>query len=186
MIGNLQEALKQHTQKGASLWVTVALAAGATALVLIFRNQITKLAGFGYAGAFVLALIGNAAITVPVPWVFPVAAMGAVYNPVWIALIAALGAAIGETAPYILGRRVALHAGPSGIVRTMNALSTVKKFWIISGSAFSPVMSYPGFVGGMMRFPVWATCAITLAAEFTKVFLITKAMVAGSRFWPGM
>ena len=185
MIQHVQEALKQLAQKhGPSLWVTLGIGVTISALVILFRGHLARLAGLGYAGAFVLALIGNAALTVPFPWVFPVAAMGAVYNPVRIALVAATGAAIGETAPYILGRRLALHAESSSIVRGMQGLSRLKQCLVITGSAFSPIASYPGFVGGMMRFPVWATCAITLAGEFTKVLIITKAVAAGSRFLP--
>ena len=185
VIQYLQEALKQRTQKPApSLWVTLFLGVAVSALVILFRSQLAKLAGLGYAGAFVLAVLGNAALTVPFPWILPVAAMGAVYNPAYIALVAALGAAIGETAPYILGRRLASHAESSHIVRRMPGLSIAKKSLLVTGSAFSPIASYPGFVGGMMGFPVWATCAITLAGEATKVLLITKAVAAGSRFLP--
>lgn len=187
MMTNLKDALREHTPKRrASLWVTLAFAVAITALVLAFRSQLVKLAGIGYLGAFILAVAGNAALTVPFPWIFPVAAMGAVYNPVWIALVAAVGAAIGETAPYLLGRRLATHAAENGLVRHLNALSPTKKWLVVTGSAFSPIASYPGLVGGMMGYPVWATCAITLIAEAAKVLLIAKLLSAGSHFLPAL
>ena len=57
----------------------------------------------GYAGLFLIALIGNATIFLPLPAALPVFVLGGVLNPFLVALVASVGAALGEGAGYILG-----------------------------------------------------------------------------------
>ena len=57
----------------------------------------------GYAGLFLVALIGNATILLPLPAALPVFILGGVLNPFLVALVASVGAALGEGAGYLLG-----------------------------------------------------------------------------------
>jgi uncharacterized membrane protein YdjX (TVP38/TMEM64 family) len=76
---------------------------GIVVLILIFRDQVRQLSHFGYLGAFLIPLIANATIFVPIPGVWVVFAMGAVLNPFFLAIFAGLGAAAGEISGYLLG-----------------------------------------------------------------------------------
>ncbi len=58
---------------------------------------------FGYLGAFLITMIANATIFVPIPGVWVVFAMGAVLNPFLLAICGGLGAATGELSGYLLG-----------------------------------------------------------------------------------
>ncbi len=57
----------------------------------------------GYAGLFLLSLIGNATVFFPLPAVLPVFILGGILNPFLVALVASLGAALGEGVGYALG-----------------------------------------------------------------------------------
>ena len=56
-----------------------------------------------YWGAFLASLIGNATIILPMPGMLLIFALGAVFNPVMVGLVAAVGGTIGEVTGYMLG-----------------------------------------------------------------------------------
>lgn len=59
---------------------------------------------WGYLGIFVVSLIGNASIILPVPSFIIVFTFGAILNPWLVALSGAAGATIGELTGYMIGR----------------------------------------------------------------------------------
>lgn len=71
--------------------------------VFSIRDQAAELAKFGYPGIFLLSILANATVLLPAPGVLFVFAMGAVFNPYWVAVAAGLGAAIGELSGYLAG-----------------------------------------------------------------------------------
>jgi len=66
---------------------------------------------FGYFGAFVVALLGNATFLVPIPYMIITFILGGLtdtsgqflFDPILVGLIAGLGATIGEMTGYLLG-----------------------------------------------------------------------------------
>jgi membrane protein YqaA with SNARE-associated domain len=69
-----------------------------------FRGEIAKLGSFGLLGIFLINLVGSMVLFLPAPSLITVVAGGFVYNPFVVALVAALGTAIGDFVAYILGR----------------------------------------------------------------------------------
>lgn len=59
---------------------------------------------WGYLGIFLVSLIGNASIILPVPAYLAVFAAGSVLDPWLVGLVAGAGAALGELTGYALGR----------------------------------------------------------------------------------
>jgi len=59
---------------------------------------------WGYLGIFLVSLIGNASIILPVPSFIIVFTFGAILNPWLVGLVGAVGATIGELTGYMLGR----------------------------------------------------------------------------------
>jgi uncharacterized membrane protein YdjX (TVP38/TMEM64 family) len=74
-----------------------------TALLLIYHKDIEKLQGYGYPGIFLFSILANATIIIPMPGVLFTSAMGAIFNPWWVALAAGSGAAVGELSGYLAG-----------------------------------------------------------------------------------
>jgi len=74
-----------------------------TCLLLIYHQEIVKLQGYGYPGIFLLSILANATIIIPMPGVLFTSAMGAIFNPWWVALAAGSGAAVGELSGYLAG-----------------------------------------------------------------------------------
>ena len=50
-----------------------------------------------------LSILSNATVLIPLPGVLLTSAMGAVFNPVYVALAAGSGAALGELSGYMAG-----------------------------------------------------------------------------------
>ncbi len=74
-----------------------------TAGILIFRNRLTNLGVYGYPGIFLLSIVASATVIIPVPGVLLTSAMGAVFNPFWVAVAAGSGAGLGELSGYLAG-----------------------------------------------------------------------------------
>jgi len=58
---------------------------------------------YGYLGAFVVCIIGNVSVFIPIPFALIVYAFGATLNPLLLGLVCGLGSTIGEMVSYVLG-----------------------------------------------------------------------------------
>jgi len=76
---------------------------GITVYVFTIRENIEQYTVYGYPGIFVIALLTNATVLLPAPGVAVVYAMGAVFNPLGVALAAGTGGALGELSGYLAG-----------------------------------------------------------------------------------
>lgn len=69
-----------------------------------FRDQLSKFSELGLLGIFLINLFSSITLFLPAPGIATVVAGGFLYNPILVALVAALGSAIGDFVGYILGR----------------------------------------------------------------------------------
>jgi len=74
-----------------------------TIFIILIRDKLRGFEEYGYPGIFFISILANATIIIPVPGVVLTAAMGAVFNPFWVAVAAGSGAAIGELTGYLAG-----------------------------------------------------------------------------------
>jgi membrane protein YqaA with SNARE-associated domain len=67
-------------------------------------NWMMNLSGaYGYFGIFLISLIGAMSIFFPIPYTIVIFALGERFEPLWIAVAAGIGSAIGEFSGYLLG-----------------------------------------------------------------------------------
>ncbi len=71
--------------------------------IFTIRDQAQKFAGYGYPGIFLISLLANATLILPAPGVAIVFAMGSVFNPLVVGLVAAAGSTVGELSGYLAG-----------------------------------------------------------------------------------
>ena len=71
--------------------------------IFSIRDQAEELAKYGYPGIFLLSILSNATVLLPAPGVLFVFFMGAVFNPLGVAVAAGAGSAIGELSGYLAG-----------------------------------------------------------------------------------
>jgi len=90
-------------------WLTVArilailVVIALTVFIYSIRDEAEELAVYGYPGIFLLSFLTNATVLLPAPGIAVVFAMGAIFNPFYIALAAGAGGALGELSGYLAG-----------------------------------------------------------------------------------
>ena len=162
------------------IFTLVGVAALITAL-FIFRNQVKKLENYGYVGIFLISIAANATIIIPLPGVAFTTAMGAIFNPVGVAVAAGLGSAIGELTGYLAGfsgqgviERVDLYSRLTKWMRDHQNLAYV----MIAVLAFipNPLFDLAGMASGALKLPLWK---FLIACAIGKIFKMLMFAYAG-------
>ncbi len=83
----------------AGLVISILLSLG----VLFIPLDPKELAVYGYGGVFIITLVGAATLFVPGPTMVATFVVGALLNPILVALVAGAGSAIGESTGYLAG-----------------------------------------------------------------------------------
>jgi uncharacterized membrane protein YdjX (TVP38/TMEM64 family) len=115
------------------------------------------LEGYGYAGIFVISVILNATIIIPISVMAIVSSMGAVLpSPLLVGIIAGVGAGIGEMTAYLAGRAGrALLAKSSVYTRVEKWVMRWGWIAVFILSVFPFVFDVVGIIAGAMRMPWW-------------------------------
>ena len=69
----------------------------------LLDTMMTFAQDYGYLGIFIISFVGSVSVVFPVPYTIIIYLLGAVLNPVLIAVSSGLGSAIGEFSGYVLG-----------------------------------------------------------------------------------
>ncbi|MCC6148064.1 MAG: VTT domain-containing protein [Anaerolineaceae bacterium] len=127
-----------------------------TVLLFYFRNRIPNLGRYGYPGIFIISILTNATVIVPLPGVFFTSAMGVVFNPFWVAIAAGSGATIGELSGYLAGfsgqrvfEKIDWHEKIEDLMRKYGGI-------VIFVLAFipNPAFDAAGITAGALKMPV--------------------------------
>ena len=138
--------------------VIVLLAVLALTVVLYLnRAQVSKLEVLGYPGIFLISLLSNATLILPVPGVLFTSAMGAIFNPLWVALVAGTGAAIGEISGYLVGfSGQAVIENKKWYDRITGWMKEYGDMTILVLAVIpNPLFDIAGMVAGALKMPVW-------------------------------
>ena len=122
-----------------------------------YPGRFDELRGYGYLGAFLLSLLFNATVVLPMGAIGVIIALGAVLPlPAVVGLAGGVGAAIGEITGYMAGysgrgiaQRSRMYSRVEGWVRRWGALAIF--IFSIVPFAFDLV----GIAAGVLRFPFW-------------------------------
>lgn len=72
-------------------------------IAIYFKDQLSQFRALGLFGIFLANLLGSAIPFVPIPGITTVIAGGILYSPVLVALLATVGAIIGDVFCYFIG-----------------------------------------------------------------------------------
>lgn len=123
--------------------------------IWIWMNELVF--AYGYLGAFIVCIIGNVSIILPVPFALVVYAFGSTLNPLLLGIVAGIGSTIGEMSAYALGRggRRVIESRYGGRLDTVKKLVEKHGMLVIFLVALLPVPDDLLLIPlGMMKYPV--------------------------------
>ncbi len=153
---------------------------GLIAVLFIFRNQVEKLQDYGYVGIFLISIAANATIIIPLPGVALTTAMGAIFNPLGVAVAAGLGAALGELSGYLAGfsgqgvvEKAAAYERLTDWMRRHQRLA----YLAIGVLAFipNPVFDVAGMASGALKLPLWKFLLACAMGKILKMLMFAYA-----------
>ena len=153
--------------------VVIMAVIGLTVILVLNRDRVEKLEALGYPGIFLLSLLSNATLILPVPGVLFTSAMGAVFNPFWVAIAAGSGATLGEITGYLAG-----FSG-QGVIENRQWYEKVtgwmKKYGgitiLVLAFIPNPVFDIAGMVAGALRMPLWKYILYSWIGKVGKMML---------------
>lgn len=150
--------------------MTIAVVVGALVTAIIFRSHLQELAGYGYLAVFVVGLVSNATIILPIPGLAVSSLLGGVFNPWLVGLVGGLGQALGELSGYMVGYsgQALVDKNPtyhrlSGWMRRHGMLTI-----FLLALVPNPLFDLGGIAAGALRFPVWKFLASCMAGKVIK------------------
>lgn len=157
------------------------------------QRWIASVEEWAYPGSFVLALLTNATIAVPVPYnPIVIQLMVAVEHPMIIAVLAAAGASLGESTGWWVGnqgRAVLPSEGRAGaFVSRLQRLSAHRAaaFWGLVGfSAIpNPAFDVAGLVAGAAKIPYLVFLGAAFLGRLVRFSLFALFGAALLELWP--
>jgi membrane protein YqaA with SNARE-associated domain len=141
----------------AGLLLAIAIMVGIVCFYFQNPDIFRELRAYGYLGAFVISVILNATILLPVSNMAIIMTLGATLpSPVIVGVLGGLGAAIGELTGYIAGRS---GRGLLAKISVYNRVEGWVKRWgwiaVFVLSIFPFVFDIVGIIAGALRMPLW-------------------------------
>lgn len=169
-------ALSHRTVTRIGIFLGLALIA-VVALLLRDRLSVAWFQTLGYAGVFLMALIGSSTILLPIPHLAFTFTMGAVLNPWGAGLSAGFGDALGEITGYIAGYAV------EDIAEKYKLYTRLRRYMERNGdltifvlSLFPiPFFDLAAMAGGLVGYPLWRFMIATWLGKTIKAIVAAWA-----------
>lgn len=153
--------------------------------IFLYRDRISELGALSYPGVFLVSMVWNSTVLVPIPSFWTYFLLGQIFQPALVGLAGGSGAAVGELTSYLAGYsgRVILQ-GRRRIKIYTRVEDWIKKRGFIVIFAFNLVPFFPfdlvGIAAGATRFPLWRFYLACLAGRTLSYGFIAWA---GSQGW---
>ena len=148
-----------------------------TTVLVLNRDQVSKLEAIGYPGIFLASLLANATLIMPVPGVLLTASMGAVFNPFWVAVAAGTGATLGEVTGYLAG-----YSGQAVVERKdlyEKMVRWMKRYGdvtiLVLAFIPNPFFDLAGISSGALKLPIWKFLIACAIGKILKMLLFAYA-----------
>lgn len=123
-------------------------------VIIYFRNDLAKLASFGYLGIFLVSVIGASTIIVPSPSLVATFVGGSLFNPLAVGILSGVGTSIGEITGYLAG------LGSTVLIKEDKNYKRVEKWMSINGfiTIFilaiipNPLFDLSGIISGATKY----------------------------------
>ncbi len=155
-----------------ALVAAIAIVLNIIAYLMIPPDLASRLGALGYLGIFLITLISNATIVVPIPYFGLVAALSPGLSMVGVGLAGALGSVIGESVSFFVGR------SGRGVVEQTRFYRWVQRQLEHPWRAFvvlfalsappNPAFDVAGITAGAMGLPYWIFLGAVFLARLVR------------------
>jgi membrane protein YqaA with SNARE-associated domain len=145
--------------------LTVVVVTSASVGAFYLRDHLRSLAGYGYVAVFVVGLISNATVILPIPGLAVSSLMGGVFNPWLVGLAGGMGQALGELSGYMVGysgQRLVDGDSPYRLLSSWMRRHGAVTIFLLA-LVPNPLFDLGGIAAGAFRFPIWkflVSCAV--------------------------
>jgi len=150
--------------------LTVIVVVAALGAAVYFRDRLKELERYGYAAVFLVGLVSNATLILPVPGLAVSSVMGGVFNPWIVGVVGGVGQALGELTGYLAGYsgQTLVDGNPTynRLTRWMQRYGALTIF--VLAIIPNPVFDLGGMAAGTLRFPLWKFLASCTAGKVIK------------------
>jgi membrane protein DedA with SNARE-associated domain len=150
---------------------------GISVYIFEIRDQAAKFAAYGYPGIFLISILANGTILIPAPGIAFVFAMGGVFNPLMVGLVAGAGAAIGELSGYMAGFSGQPVAEKTKIYRRVE--SWMRRYGMLTIFVLAmipnPFFDLAGMAAGASKMPLYKFLIACLPGKIIKMCVFAYA-----------
>ena len=150
--------------------LTIVIVIAALGASLYFRDHLQELQQYGYAAVFIVGLVSNATVILPVPGLAVSSVMGGVFNPWIVGIVGGVSQALGELTGYMAGYSghtwIETNQTYERVDRWMRRYGALTIF--VMAVIPNPVFDVGGIIAGAMRFPVWKFLVSCTAGKVIK------------------
>ena len=139
-------------------------------ITLISRGfDLESMGSYGYLGVFLATFLSTTSIFFPVPGFIAVVVAAALFNPIWVALAATAGGALGEFTSYLVGYwgRAAIDLERWERYKMRYGSFAIFLFALVPGLIFDLI----AIAAGAVRFPFWKFMLASFAGRLPRSFL---------------
>lgn len=157
--------------------LTVVVILAAIGAAVYFRDRLQELERYGYVAVFLVGLVSNATLILPVPGLAVSSVMGGVFNPWIVGLVGGAGQALGELTGYMAG-----YSGQTWVDE--NSIYNRLTQWMQQYGALAifvlaivpnPIFDLGGMVAGALRLPLWKFLVSCTAGKVVKNIIFALA-----------
>ncbi len=150
---------------------------GISVYLFEIRDQAAKFAAYGYPGIFLISILANGTILIPAPGIAFVFAMGGIFNPLMVGLVAGAGAAIGELSGYMAGFSGQPVAEKTKIYRHVE--SWMRRYGMLTIFVLAvipnPFFDLAGMAAGALKMPLYKFLIACLPGKIIKMWIFAYA-----------
>jgi len=163
--------------------LAIALVLGLVTSAILLSDHLPNYKSAGYAGVFVLSLVGSASILVPVPGIAAVCAGPGLLNlmPLIVAVLASVAESIGELTGYMIGFSGRGLAENNRIYPRVEAWmqrrGSIALF--LASSIPNPLFDLVGIAAGKLRYPVSRFLMVVWVGKIVKFTIVAYSCFYG-------
>ncbi len=137
--------------------------------IFLYRDRISELGVLGYPGVFVVSMVWNSTVLVPIPSFWTYFFLGQMFHPALVGLAGGSGAAVGELTSYLAGYSGRVILQQKRLKTYARVENWIKKWGFIVIFGFNLVPFFPfdlvGIAAGATRFRLWKFYLACLAGR---------------------